>query len=117
MSVSSLVNFAVGALVLPNDLKMSDVSFLSPGFFSIGFFSAGFGSVVGFGSAFGAAVVLDVDFSGALAGLVSAFVGSVLAVLLFGGSMTAGGGGGRRPVRRWEDEVSMYRILVVRRGL
>ena len=100
MSVSSLVSFAVGAFVLPNDLKMLDVSFLSPGFFSIGFFSAGFGWMVDFGSTFGAVVVLDVGFSGALVGLGSAFAGSVLAVLLLGGSTTAGGGGGRKTVRR-----------------
>ena len=39
--VSSLFNFAVGALVLPKDLKMSEVSFFKDGFLSTGFVSGG----------------------------------------------------------------------------
>ena len=39
--VSSLANFAVGALVLPKDLKMSDFSFFKTGFLSMGFVSGG----------------------------------------------------------------------------
>ena len=42
-SVSSFASFGVGALVLPKDLKMLDVSFLRGGFFSGSFLSAGLG--------------------------------------------------------------------------
>ena len=81
---------------MPKDLKISEVSFLSPGFFSVGF-----GCRTGLVSGFGGALVLEVGFSGPFAGFVSAFVGSALIDLFLGGSATtAGGGGGRTPVRR-----------------
>ena len=43
VSVSSLLALGVGALVLPKDLKMSEVSFFNGGFLSMGFVSDGLG--------------------------------------------------------------------------